>query len=63
MRLLISGATTTVEHYAREVGYARFLGTMVTPATGNRIDRMVAMGLPWCVDNAAFNIASFDGDA
>jgi hypothetical protein len=60
MRLMISGATTTVEDLARDPYCSPYLGTMVTPSTWNNVERMIATGLPYCLDNAAFNWKRFE---
>ena len=60
MRLMISGASTTVSSLARFDVMRRHLGAMVTPNTGNGLEWVCGLGLPWCVDNAAFDAARFD---
>jgi hypothetical protein len=39
LRLMIAGATTTVEHLLRDPAVAPCLGAMVTPNTGNDVAR------------------------
>lgn len=51
MRLLVSGATATLRRYAPHPQ----LGHLLTPHNGNRIDALLATGLPIGVDNAAFS--------
>jgi hypothetical protein len=51
MRLLVSGATTTLEELAS--AWPNHLGRLLTPATGNNPDRMAS--LPWAADNSAFS--------
>jgi hypothetical protein len=60
MRLMISGASRTVARLARFDAVRRHLGAMVTPNSGNALDWVCGLGLPWCVDNAAFDAARFD---
>jgi hypothetical protein len=50
MRLLVSGATKTLRQYAPHPN----LGHLLTPANGNRIEVLLATGLPIAIDNAAF---------
>ncbi len=57
MRLLVSGATAAVRRHA----HPHFLGPLVVPHAGNRLDAVLAPGLPWAVDNAAFS--GFDAPA
>ena len=54
MRILVSGATRTVERYARTRHRDR-LGVLLTPAAGNSVGWAVSLGLPWAVDNSAFS--------
>lgn len=51
MRLMVSGATRTLERFRGD----RYLGWMIQPNNGNRVDRMLALDMPWCADNAAFS--------
>jgi hypothetical protein len=55
--LLVSGATVTV----RACADSPALGHLLTPANGNRLETILATGLPFAIDNAAFS--GFDGDA
>lgn len=50
MRLLVSGATTTVAGHAS----SPYLGHLIVPKAGNRMRSILATGLPWAADNAAF---------
>lgn len=54
MRLLISGATTSLERFAADPAVAAHVGHLWTPATANGLHRLCATGLPWAADNAAF---------
>lgn len=54
MRLLISGATTSLERFATDPAVAPHIGHLWTPATANGLSRVCATGLPWAADNAAF---------
>ena len=54
MRLLISGATKSMERFATDPEVAPHIGHLWTPATGNSLDRVCGTGLPWAADNAAF---------
>lgn len=58
MRLLVSGATTTIARLLMHPTYAvlarAHLGHLVTPASGNRLETLLASGLPIAVDNGAF---------
>ncbi len=54
MRLLISGATKSMERFAADPEIATHIGHLWTPATGNSLDRVCGTGLPWAADNAAF---------
>lgn len=57
MRLLVSGATDTVRRHRA----SPHLGILLVPGAGNRIASVLATGLPWAADNAAF--AGFDAAA
>jgi hypothetical protein len=52
--LLVSGATKTVRRYSD----SSYLGHLLTPSSGNRIESLLETGLPWAADNGAF--AGFD---
>ncbi len=54
MLLLVSGATKTVRRYKD----SPYLGHLLTPSSGNRVESLLATGLPWAADNGAF--AGFD---
>jgi hypothetical protein len=63
MRLLISGGATTVEQMLREDDYDQYLGALVTPRSGNNLNRISSWGVPYAVDNACcFNHARFNAD-
>jgi hypothetical protein len=49
MILLVSGATTAIEKYKHKK-----LGQLLTPATGNNVERIIKNGLPWACDNGCF---------
>jgi hypothetical protein len=50
VRILVSGATTTVRRLADQ--YREYLGVLMTPQNGNRL---CSLPLPWAADNAAFS--------
>jgi len=50
MRLLVSGATDTLRRHLD----SPHLGVLLTPAAGNSVSSILATGLPWAADNAAF---------
>jgi hypothetical protein len=50
MRLLVSGATATLRRHPG----SPYLGALVVPGAGNRLDPVLAAGQPWAADNAAF---------
>ena len=50
MVLLVSGATTTVRRYAASGG----IGHLLTPANGNRVEALLADGLPLAADNGCY---------
>jgi hypothetical protein len=54
MRLLISGATTSLERFAADPAVSAHVGHLWTPATSNCLRRVCSTGLPWAADNAAF---------
>ena len=60
MHLMIPGAGSTVESFCQDEAMKPHLGFMVTPNTGNSIQRLCSWGIPWCADNAAFNHKQFD---
>jgi hypothetical protein len=49
MILLVSGATTTVAHYAQHPA----LGRLIQPRSWNRVDVVARSGMPWGADNDA----------
>lgn len=62
MRLMISGATKNVAPLAANEFFRNYLGVMVTPNTGNSLDKVCELGLPWCVDNGAYDWREFNPD-
>lgn len=60
MKLMVAGATSTIEELLRDWDASRHLGAMVTPNTGNSLARVGNWGVTWCIDNAAFNAQKFD---
>ncbi len=50
MLLLVSGATKTVRQYQS----SPYLGHLLTPSNGNRVESLLETGLPWAADNGAF---------
>ena len=60
MHLMIPGAGSTVEAFCQDPAFRPHLGFMVTPNTGNSIKRLCGWGIPWCADNACFNVSRFD---
>jgi hypothetical protein len=55
MRILVSGATSTVRQLARH--YPDHLGVLHTPQAGNRL---CSLPLPWACDNSAFSNPDVD---
>lgn len=53
MRLLVSGAVPAVERWA-QTEYRPYLGVLVVPNNRNKIERLVATGLPIAADNGCF---------
>src|SRR5688572_7510803 len=51
MRLLVSGATDTIRRHRD----SPHLGVFLFPAAGNSMPAVLATGLPWAADNAAFS--------
>lgn len=60
MKLMIAGATTTVEDLLPDPDVAPYLGAMVTPNTSNGIGRICGWDIPWCIDNACFDETKFN---
>lgn len=54
MILLVSGATATIRRYLD----SPHIGHLLTPANGNRIEALLANGIPIACDNAAFTAFS-----
>src|SRR6478736_8691641 len=54
MKLMVSGATTTVEDLLGDPDVVPYLGALVTPNTSNSIARVTNWGLPWAVDAGCF---------
>lgn len=48
--MLVSGATKTI----RQFKDSPYLGHLLTPANGNRVESLLETGLPWAADNGAF---------
>ncbi len=48
--MLVSGATRTVRRYSNSPN----VGHLLTPSNGNRVESLLATGLPWAADNGAF---------
>ncbi|MCA9071156.1 MAG: hypothetical protein KDA84_19645 [Planctomycetaceae bacterium] len=51
MRLLVSGATKTVERFQQHP----HLGHLISPQAGNSMRWITSTGLPWAADNGAFS--------
>lgn len=60
MKLIVSGATTTVEDQLADPDVVPYLGAMITPNAGNRIGWVVNWNVPWCADAGCFPIEAFD---
>ena len=60
MRMMIAGATTTVEEALADRDIVPYLGAMLTSNTGNRVDRITSWGVPWCADAGCFPVEAFD---
>ena len=58
MTLFVNGGTKTVYSMTEHRGH---IGILLSPACGNSIERTIASGLPWAVDNGAYS--GFDADA
>ena len=62
MRILVSGATRTLKRYAGK--FSDWLGVLLTPNDWASVASVIATGLPWAIDNAAysgFNAVAFRG--
>jgi hypothetical protein len=59
MRLMVSGATTTVEELLADPAVAPYLGAMVTPNTANSLTRVTNWGLPYCADAGCYPVEVF----
>ena len=55
LRILVSGATATVARLAATPELACNLGVLLTPHDGQSMDSVLATGLPWACDNAAYS--------
>lgn len=55
MRLLVSGATVTMNSLAKKASVSPYLGHLLTPANGNKLSSLLRTGLPFACDNAAFS--------
>ncbi len=53
MRLLVSGCTRTVAELAQVI--PERLGILLTPKNRTSMQAVLARGLPWAIDNGAFN--------
>lgn len=51
MLLLVSGATKSIEKYKHK----KNLGQLLTPRSGNSIDKIIKNGLTWACDNACYS--------
>lgn len=58
MLILVSGSTKTVGRLAAQGGAN--LGVLLTPKNGNSVDSVLALGLPWAIDNGAYS--GFDAE-
>ncbi len=63
MKLMVSGATTTVESLLDNAAVVPYLGAMVTPNTCNSIERICRWRLPYCADAGCFPIERFNEGA
>jgi hypothetical protein len=59
VRILVSGSTRTVGRLA--AAWGQHLGLLETPACGHSLRSILAVGLPWGIDNGAYS--GFDADA
>jgi hypothetical protein len=59
MKLMVSGATTTVEELIGDHDVSPYLAGMVTPNTANSIARIANWGLPYCADAGCFPVEAF----
>jgi hypothetical protein len=59
MRLMVSGATTTMERLLKYPAARPYLGAMVTPETGNCLERICGWNVDYVVDNSAYNAERF----
>lgn len=59
MKLMVSGATTTVEDLLGDPDVAPYLGALLTPNTSNSITRVTNWGLPWAADAGCFPVEAF----
>lgn len=60
MKLMVAGATTTIEELLPDPDIFPYLGGMITPNTGNNILRVCNWGIPYCLDNGCFDQDKFD---
>src|SRR5688572_30167595 len=63
MRLMVSGATTTVEDLLADPDVVPYLGAMLTPNTSNSVSRITNWGLPYCADAGCFPAEAFNPPA
>lgn len=55
MRILVSGATATLDKLSASKLGSKRLGHLYTPQMGNDMGSMLRTGLPWSCDNAAYS--------
>lgn len=55
MRILVSGASSTVLNLAVTKLGRKYLGHLFTPQIGNTLGSLLRSGLPWACDNAAYS--------
>lgn len=63
MRLMVSGATTSVERWLAQEIYRPFIGALVTPASSNSLERICGWGVPYGIDNGCYDASRFDQDS
>jgi hypothetical protein len=59
MKLMVSGATTTVEQLLADPEVVPYMGAMLTPNTANSVTRIANWGLPYCADAGCFPVEAF----
>lgn len=55
MRILVSGASSTVARLATSQLGQKYLGHLCTPQNGNTLGSLLRSGLPWACDNSAYS--------